>query len=330
MKKVGLVGYFGWGNYGDELFVDVLSSLFEDQEECTTDVVHDLIKDPYFSGPVQQRVDEFDAIVIGGGDLVIPWVISPLYWKKEYLTKPVYIVGVEVPTWGGYSEAVCLEMREFFQHDNVRFVHARSEASAAWIQKHLQPRIRVESGVDIVCAKNFDTHWSPNKVLGLITRAHQNIDPVNINALMATAVAAGWSIKHIPLATGATAKDDIEEAAAASYFTPRSITRAETIEALTHEIQTCHLVVSMKFHGCVAAHMSGVPTITLSRANKFTNFAEQTGRTEFLSLAQDQNLPSLFEAAQTPVDMEEVKDLKERSRGELEALRDLILADLAV
>jgi polysaccharide pyruvyl transferase WcaK-like protein len=327
MKKIGLVGYFNWGNYGDELFVDVLSNLFAEDEGVKTEVMHDMTDEPYFSTTVKERVDTFDAIIIGGGDLVIPWMLSPLYWKPEYLSKPVYIVGVEVPTWGGYDHDVCLKMRAFFQHENVRFIHARSRQSAAWIKKHLQPNVDVVGGVDIVCAKKFDSLWTPNRVLGLITRAHQNIDPVHINTLLETAVASGWSVKHIPLATDRTAADDIEEAESHT-FTPRSITRANTVNEFTHEVQTCQLVVSMKFHGCVVAHMSGVPTIFLSKANKFQYFAEQTGRSMFLSTFQDPGLPALFEPAQAPINLEAVAKLRQQSRAELMQMRQQILEEI--
>lgn len=46
-KKIGLVGYFGFGNFGDELFMDVHKQFLADDYEL--EVVHDLTEAPYFS-----------------------------------------------------------------------------------------------------------------------------------------------------------------------------------------------------------------------------------------------------------------------------------------
>ncbi|WP_300375447.1 polysaccharide pyruvyl transferase family protein [Henriciella sp.] len=325
MKRIGLVGYFKWGNYGDELFCDVLRGLFEGDEGIEAEVLHDSFEAPYFSMPVEERVDEFDAIIIGGGDLIIPWTLSPLYWKAEYLRKPVFVVGVEVPKWGGYNEDVCEKMSTFMQHENVKFIHARSAASADWITRHLKPNVDVYPGVDIVCAIDFPYVAPQSKVLGLVTRANQNIDPANVNALLSKAVEAGWMIKHIPLAIGHTAAADIAEVEDHT-FVPRSVTKAESIKQLTSEIQKCQMLVSMKFHGCVVAHMSGIPTITLSKADKFMHFYNLVGRERFLSHAGDAGLRELFYSAMEGVDPLKIDQLRRASKDELQTLRKAVLS----
>ncbi|MBD3768951.1 MAG: polysaccharide pyruvyl transferase family protein [Rhodobacterales bacterium] len=326
-KRIGLVGYFKWGNYGDELFRQVLADLFAGDEDIEVDVMHDMTVAPYFSTSVEERVAQFDAVIIGGGDLIIPWMLSPLYWKEEYLAKPVYIVGVEVPRWGGWDENVCKQMAAFFQHENVKFIHTRSQVSAEWIKKHLRPSVDVYPGVDIVCAMDFPFNSPQNKVLGLITRANQNLNPVNINAFLQKAVDAGWSIKHIPLGTAPTADDDIAEAHEHT-FTPRSITVANTIEELTREIQSCQLLLSMKFHGCVVGHMSGVPTITLSRADKFVHFYNRIGREAHMAVAPDETLPERFYPGMAGVDRDAVFALRAESKKELGMLRQQVLEEL--
>lgn len=324
--RIGLVGYLGWGNYGDELFVDAYHSTFANAPDVELEVLHDKFSEPYFSMPVAERVAQFDRIIIGGGDLIIPWSRSGLYWKREYLSKPVYLCGVEVPTWGGYNEDVVLGMREFFQHPNLKYIHARSSQSAEWIRKHLQPNVDVVEGTDIVCSLDFERGMRADRVFGIITRPQQKSNYGPIVALLERVAEAGWSVKHIPLAVGPTLMDDVKEAIELP-FAPRTIAVARTIEQLTQEIATCTQVCSMKFHGCVVAEMSGVPTISLSRANKFIYFYNRIGKERFLSHAYDENLPSLFDPDREPTSSDVLDALKAQSQAELADLRARILAD---
>ena len=96
--QLGLVGYYGFGNYGDELFREVFEASFPGDR---VEVLHDSPRAPWFSEGVAPAVSRVDRVIIGGGDLVIPWARSELYWRREYLEKPVHIAGVGVPTWGG-------------------------------------------------------------------------------------------------------------------------------------------------------------------------------------------------------------------------------------
>src|SRR5690606_1999795 len=137
-KRIGLVGFFGWGNFGDELFVEVYKRYLGPHFEVS--VVHDLLKKPYFSEPVDDVVERYDAFIIGGGDLIIPWQLSGLYRRPEFLRKPTILNSVGVPTWGGYDRSVVMKMREFVNNANVRYISARDEESARWIKKHLKTK----------------------------------------------------------------------------------------------------------------------------------------------------------------------------------------------
>jgi polysaccharide pyruvyl transferase WcaK-like protein len=47
MKKIGLIGFFGWGNFGDELFLEVYKEYLGNDFDI--EVIHDMDKKPYFS-----------------------------------------------------------------------------------------------------------------------------------------------------------------------------------------------------------------------------------------------------------------------------------------
>ena len=89
--QVGLVGYYGWGNYGDELFLDVFREHFASALRLRT-----LVDGRSFRSVVR-RLDSgvrgSDAVLIGGGDLLVPWERSARYWKPAYLRRPLFVAG---------------------------------------------------------------------------------------------------------------------------------------------------------------------------------------------------------------------------------------------
>jgi hypothetical protein len=148
--RVGLVGFFEWGNYGDELFVEVY------REHLGSHVgvkpVFDQIRRPYTTSPLGRVVSRNDALVIGGGDIVIPWTADAPYWADEFLTRPVFIAGVGVPTWRPPTKPGLQRLKRFFRHPSVRFINARDVETQQWLEHNLEPRVPVILSPDLVCA----------------------------------------------------------------------------------------------------------------------------------------------------------------------------------
>lgn len=299
-KKVGLIGFFGWGNFGDELFVEVYKQALGPHFDVS--VIHDLQKKPYFTRDLDTVIAEYDAFVIGGGDLLIPWSISELYWKAEYLAKPVFIHSVGVPTWGGYKQDVALRLRTFLGHENVRRVSARDAESAAWIAKHLQrPDVQMEP--DMVCALNLPPVVKPAKpLLGIVTRQRKNgaDDYTQLAGLCEKAAGAGFGIRHIILGNGLTGRNDF--AAAQEFAFPgKEVVYSENIWDQCRAIGECTVLASMKFHGSVVATMYGVPSIVLSPTDKSRNFMRRMDRLDLLSQLNDKRLSDHFSPFMAPI-----------------------------
>jgi len=298
--RVGLVGFFGWGNFGDELFLRVYDQYLGDDFELS--VLHDMTRRPYFSRPVEEAVDEVDAIIIGGGDLVIPWQLSGLYWQEAFLAKPVFLVGLGVPTWGGYSRDVTHHMRAFAGHESVRFAHARDEPSGAWMTQHLKPNVPVRVAPDIVCALDLPPAGPADEPsLGVATRKRKtDADLTELRRLCEKAVDAGFSIRHLILGTGAVGEADAADAEALD-LPEKTVVRSESLNDLCRAIGSCRVLASMKFHGTVVAAMYGVPTISLSPTDKNRNFMTMIGREAYLSGLENPRLPDLFTPKLEPI-----------------------------
>lgn len=281
--KIGLVGYYNHGNYGDQLFAKVFQETFSD---CRITVLANAGGGPNFDPDL---ISQQDCIIVGGGDLVIPFAFAEQYWNDALLSKPVYIVGVGVPTWGGYSKDATLAMRRFFQDENVKLVVARDPASRDWITKHLQPRVPVSFYPDLAAALPFEREPHSKRTLGIILRAHQNIDYPNLRKFLARAAEFGYDINNIVLGIDNVAVNDLV-AAKQLDFPLSKIVVGETIDDLTRQIALCDLVVSQKFHGCVVALMMGIPCIALSGSDKFVSFLEFFQKELFITTANDPRL----------------------------------------
>lgn len=324
MARIGLVGFFGWGNYGDELFLRQWQQSLGAHHEVS--VVHDQLAAPYFSRQASEIAAEFDAFVVGGGDLVIPNKISPLYWNRAWLQRPVYISGVGVPTWIKHRAPDVIErLRNFFQHPNVKHVSARDEESAQWIRRHLEPRVNVEVHADL--AYNLampPAHRFDNPTVGINLRTHRaGSDPAQLVKTCRVFQERGYDVVNLVLGTGRTRAADLE-VARAFPFQEQHILESESIDQLSSWIGGLDLLLSNKFHGTVAATMYGVSSLVLSATTKSRNLYTRLDRRHLLSSNEDPDMLAKADLGRVPVSSLAVRALESEANAAVRSLQRLI------
>lgn len=325
-RRIGLVGFFGWGNYGDELFHRVWQEYLGPHAELK--VVHDLLQRPYFSRPVEKVLKKVDAILIGGGDLVIPWTVSELYWREEYLTRPVHIAGVGVPTWRSAVPAVIERMRRFMQHPNVRSISARDPESAQWISRHLEPKVEVTWAPDLVFAMDLPA-VAPDpsrKTVSIVTRFRRSGDDdlTQLHRLARKALDMGWRTQSVVLATGRTGKVDLDVARQFEALGVETV-HSEDLDVLTRALGESTVVITMKFHGTVVATSYGVPAFPVAATDKSRNLFKIVDRLPMLCGLKDPTLPDRLDADLVRVP-DDVRDrLRTMSTDGVKAVRDAIM-----
>lgn len=325
--KIGLVGFFGWGNFGDELFLEAHGKFLSDVGEVFP--INDLQEKPYFTRPVESVVKGCDTLVIGGGDLVIPWTMSELYWKEEYLTKPVHIFGVGVPRWGGYDRAVVKRYRQFFQSESVKTIIARDIESADWITKHIKPLIDVQFFPDPVLALDLPAAEEyEEKILGISLR-HRRAGPddlTNVRELCERAKDLGYGVRHIVLGNMKTGVLDYE--VARNFSTEdEEVVYSEDLIDICQSISECSAYASMKFHGTIVASMYGVPSIVISATDKSRNFSRMICRPDTISSLNDEFMADRLSYFPAPIHPMVIGHLKEQAREGYRVLTSSIIQD---
>lgn len=279
-QKIGLVGYFGWGNFGDELFLK--SHIAQLGGSYELEVVHDLLEDPYFSRPIDEIVQRYDAFIIGGGDLINPTRVSPLYWQMSYLRKPVFVFGLGVPNQRQSRDNATNHYRAFFQHPNCKLTIARDPESRNWLRKQLQPANEVAWYPDPVCSMDFPEKKEPTcKTLGVVFRSHRSVadDWSALRAVIDRGRELGYAIKHIVLGTMGIGQVDAEITRKLADE-GEEVFVADDLDTLCAEISSCSMLATIKFHGLVVATMYGIPAIALSVTPKNRNFLRIIAREE--------------------------------------------------
>lgn len=312
---VGLVGYFGFGNYGDDLFVQVHRSALPDAKltilkGCDGIRRHD---------PVE--VAQQDCIIIGGGDLVITSGFSERYWSPTLLQRPVFIVGVGVDNERGYSASAVRRMREFFQHQSVKLITARDEASMRWIRRHLQPRIAVEFYPDLVASLPMARLGSSTPTLGLVLRSGVPQDFDNLQRFLDHVVELGFRTVGIVLGTGLTCAQDLDIAGA---IQTEDVVVCDSTDALTRALARCDIVASQRLHGCMAAMMMGIPAIGLRTTRKFHAWFEQFEPPPRLLSVDDPRLVGSLEWKLPPIDRERIASIRVGARSGVDRLAGVV------
>lgn len=336
-KVVGLAGFFGDGNYGDELFLEVFKQYLGPQFELR--VIADLSNPPFFSRPVEEIVAELDAIVIGGGDILQPWNQDPRYFNHAFLAKPVFVVGVGVPQYSGANarperEPIIRRHRRFMHHPNVRRIGVRDDQAAQWIRKWLEPPLEVLVAPDIVCSLDLPEAVRPEgaPILGLVTRLRSGIavpdDYTQLKRLAHHATDEGWRIRHIVLGTGVVGVRDRENADTLE-IEGKEIVYSEELDDLSRAIGECTVLASMKFHGTVVATMYGVPSIVLVPTNKNVNFMRRIGLDALVARFESPKLVETFDA-RPEVNPADVTRIRAQAEEHMRDLVDAVIEAVAV
>jgi len=331
--RLGLAGFFGAGNYGDELFHRVFEQRLGPTFELT--VLADLPTKPYYSRPVDDIVADVDAVLIGGGDILQPWHADPRYFNRHFLKKPVMAAGIGVPRYSGAdarpdSPATIELFRRYVRHEHFLRLAVRDPESRDWVRDTLEPPRDVVLAPDLVCALDLPEAVRPAgaPILGIVTRHRPNRDVPDDYSRLAElarhAQSQGWRVRHIVLGTGIVGQADL--ANADDLEVPgKELVHSEELDDLSRAIGECTMLASMKFHGTVVATLYGVPSIVLVPTRKNREFMKSVGLSRLVASFTSTELVRIFDERPT-VPTEKVAELRAAALRELDEIRSELVA----
>jgi polysaccharide pyruvyl transferase WcaK-like protein len=336
MKKLkfGLCGFYGYGNFGDELFYWVFEQYLGDIIEF--EVVHENLYKPYFNQSIEERIKDYDALIIGGGDIVQPWGIDERYFSQHFRHKKMYVCGVGVPIRVNskelHKEWIIDKYKNIFQSKNMQFVHARDKQSKDWIENYLEPKVNVRLAPDIVCSLDMPQINKKEKTLGIITR-YRPVDDLDdytkLEELAQYAQSKGWTIRQIILGSDNVGMRDFENSFNFKVE-KKEVIYTQSLSEMVKEVGMCTAIASMKFHGTVVATMQGVPSIVLIPTSKNRNFMRRVGLDNQLSKFDSDQLINIFNQLPSHIDNTKVKSLKLEATSLMISLRQKILEDFSI
>ena len=290
MKKgrCGLVGFYGHGNFGDELFRILFANAFKDWDFYTF-MEHCGSVGPAKDGRlVKEFVDCCDIIVIGGGDLIRPGATNHQYFLDEFLRRPCFIHSVGVAKWTGFNKDYVKKLKEFLSHSNVRHISLRDQPSLAWIESQLGARssVRPVCHADLAFSGVYPDAKESSTDIGVILRKQQSQKDLSaMHALIKKCDREELSCKFIVLSTEPMKS---AESFVVDHFGEISEVEVPTsIKEMCGTLASCNHIISAKYHGCLIGAIYGKKVLSLLKDTKFRNFFTELGFSSYMQSLDD-------------------------------------------
>ncbi|MDF2722047.1 MAG: hypothetical protein K0Q59_1722 [Paenibacillus sp.] len=281
MMNICICGYYGMGNFGDELFLETFRQTMAGHR--------------VFPWAPYMDISRIDAVVIGGGDLITPYKFNTFYFPSGLEKLPLWVYGVGIvdyyppKTW---PEAEVEKYRAYLsQAKQVCLRDERSTELARGIRLH----DRISTVPDVAFGLREPgfpiRRFSSLPTIGLCIFAYKEFPLQKVIELGTKWCKDGYAVVLLPVvnqsnnpyADAALCKQ-VKEGIAAAY--PRAQVLHPGIQydlqVAYSYVQSVDLLVSFKLHPALVGLRGGIPTLCLTKMSKVRSLFEAYALDDFV------------------------------------------------
>lgn len=263
MGNIGLVGYYGFNNYGDDIFLEIWRDKLGSHRAMAIT--------PY------DNLDTFDKIIIGGGDLIWANAFNNNYFNERWFEngRKVYVYGIGV---ADIENKVFSDVNVFNLYKNflsrVNYISTRDKESATWLKEVFNVDAKWVEDI----AWNYESKISEPKgkdEVGITYRRNSVYCTEDMVSLSLSLIERGKNLKLIPLQNGYVntrmLNQGIYDEVARDIGYP-SINTIPLYYDTQHKysyIRSCNYYITCAFHGLITALKERIPVICLDHSTKF-------------------------------------------------------------
>ncbi|MGY3716344.1 polysaccharide pyruvyl transferase family protein [Sutcliffiella cohnii] len=280
--KIGIRGYYGFGNFGDELFLETFKQVFH----------------PHKVFPLISPINKFDCdrVIVGGGDLIIPYSFNSAYFPKELLQVKSWVYGVGIVdfypehTW---SKEEVNKYREIISNTEGLYVRdANSKQLANNIELHKSVIQQVPDIAFSYKQPKFPIMRNPHETnIGFCPFAYKDF-PINkmTNILAAISKKKNFRISIISVVDNKNKYSDLsvcnnlmKKILKINPSARISVVEYKYLDVTYSYIQSLDFLISFKLHPSLVAIRNMIPTFCLSKLSKVTSLLNEFNIIEFYS-----------------------------------------------
>jgi polysaccharide pyruvyl transferase WcaK-like protein len=301
-KRIGNIGFFKFQNCGDELFNRVFNTFLYPYH--FEKINHIELKKDF-------DVTDYEAFVIGGGDLIDPKQSKPHYLDFKLLERPTFVCGIGVHNQTNMNENTTLHLKRFSKL--ASFISVRDHES----QKALAHITPIDVYPDLVFSLDMPYRIpKERKKLGIILR-ELGQSGYELNDDMIADLSSQFECETHVISMR---KLDREYQLAKKHFIgKKDITYHPytTPDQVIDAISQCDMIISLRYHGVILSAMMGKPVLGIDVSDKFAALSSILGAEYIVKPYSDytiiQSIP--------PVSFEKIEELRMKSRMQLDVLK---------
>lgn len=265
-KKVGIVGWYGRQNAGDEAFRSVFKTHLSQHELS------------FAEQPEEGR----DLHIFGGGGVVVDQYLDNLP------EQPRYALGVDIPLNGpGWERLLKADFKEIYcrsmEYSAIGKEQGLPVKYCPDLAFALDPRPELDKYSQWLFGAHAESQFKnkryPRKRLAVLLTNELKEHMIEHVARSLRELQEAFDVVFISMYEGEGSDSEIIDRVKEKCFNPSypalHINHTLDPRDLLTIISRMHLVISMRFHGSIFAAASGVPFLSLANKGKHSQFCEQ-------------------------------------------------------